>query len=145
MWSRYLSFFVLSLRRLYMSSRNLQIYEIALRKTRRTDHVQEALTSDSVLKRSCKNATPIEMSKMISKDKRQQIVRPLKNYTIVHRSNSGGEACVSAHQLFSPRPKGFALPSSQKKNRLAMCSCANFKNVQKWQCNFKTGQQLRIF
>ena len=36
---------------------------------------------------------------------------------------------VSAHWLFSPRPKGSALPSSTR----FLC---NFKNAQKWLCNF---------
>ena len=87
---------------------------------------QATIISDTIWKHSAKNAIPLEMSKTILKNKGQC---PLKIETVhvPHRYSTGQS--ISANQLFSPRPKGVALPSGQK---ILICAVQfrNWANLQ---------------
>ena len=103
------------------------------------------IISDSVLKRSAKNVGPIEMSKMISKDKGQKIVGLLKNYPVAVNYSSQFKFYVKKHgfQLTSYSPLGLkdvlCLPASVAPPYLCPRFLHNFKNAQKWLRDFKIG------
>ena len=71
------------------------------------------------LKCSEKNVMPIKTSKMISKDMYRTEdhttaqKRPCSSELQLTVQVLGEKMCVSAHQLFSPWPKGCALPPSK--------------------------------
>ena len=114
-------------------NRNL-ILKFVYKRTR--DHVQEAqasIVSDSVLERSRS-----KWKKWFPKIRDRKLCNCSRSTPLLAVQVLDKSKCVSTHQLFSPWPKGCALPPSQKK-QVVGTFLHYFKIAQRWLRNFEIG------